>query len=414
MNNQTNGGMSARSLVLLGAFAALALNRDLRRGLLEGTRDAARSAQDTYAETVRPAIGHTLETLREEGPQWFEQAQGRAEYIAHLAAERAAQLRDEAEDAAGQLQRDYRREYAPKLRGLLSDVQGRAGDWREDAEDALVQSRKGARKALATASKRGASLLSEVQDQASQWISHAEDALEEGRRDAERQLNQARRKAQKDLRRANKNWDADKLEREVSKRIAPLHKQLSRNLAQLEKEADKRRRALKGESHSSGLGGGTAVALALGAGLVVLARMPEARKAVLDAIDSVSPDAAKTLHQYSRQARDLLGSAWIESIEEEKPAATTPAPGTGTQAGTTGATAAGATAPDSSAEKGVSTSPAPRPSDVQGGTQTQGQGSTLGKTEIKPSSEKIQTSPMTDSFLKKQGDDKNDTSKKLS
>ena len=35
MSNQNTGGVSPRSLILLGAFAALALNRDLRRGLVD-------------------------------------------------------------------------------------------------------------------------------------------------------------------------------------------------------------------------------------------------------------------------------------------------------------------------------------------------------------------------------------------
>lgn len=420
MTNQNTGGVSPRSLILLGAFAALALNRDLRRGLVSGTRDVARSAQETYQGT--------LETLREDGPQWLEEAQSRAEQLAHIAALRAAGLREEAEDAVQQLQKDYRREYAPKLRGLVGDLGDTADERRQQAEKALGQVRKrglsllgdvqdraedlrgqaedtrrDARRSLLQAGKQGAKLVSEVQDRASEWIAHAEDALDEGRRDAERRLNRARRDAQKELRRANRDWDADKLERAVSKKVAPLQKQLGRELARLEKDAAKRRGALSDDSGSAGVGTGAALALALGAGVVVLARMPQARRALLDAVESVNPDAAKSLHSASRKARDLVGSMWLESMDESKPAAapapastTAPAPGKGTQAGTTGATWGGATESGSAANKGMSsTSPAPKPGDAPKASAPEVKGDRTDKADEKP-----QTSAVTDSFLK--------------
>lgn len=436
MSNQNTGGVSPRSLILLGAFAALALNRDLRRGLVVGTRDAARTAQDTYAETVRPAIGQTLGTLREEGPHWLEQAQDRAGTLAQMAAARAAQLREEAEDAAEQLQRDYDRQYAPKLRGLVSDLsdtaeerrraaqkaakvarkggsallsglQHRAGDLLDEAGERVADTRNDARKSLMTAqkvaTKKGSALLSEVQDHAGEWIAHAEDALEEGRRDADRRLSRARRQAQKELRRAHRDWDADKLERAVAKKLAPLQKQLGRDLARLEKDAKHRQHALRGESGGSGLSGSAVTLLALGAGAVVLARVPAARKTVLDAVESVNPDAAKSLHRFSRQARELIGSAWLETIEEPKaaPAPAAPAAAQGTQAGTTGAAWGGSPAPDAPAAQGMAnTSPAPKPGDAvqTGAPEVKAPNAGATTTEEKPV-----TSPKTEGFLKDQG-----------
>ena len=474
--NQNTGGVSPRSLILLGAFAALALNRDLRRGLIVGTRDAARSAQDTYEETVRPAIGQTLDTLREEGPHWLEQAQDRAGTLAQMAAARAAQLREDAGDAAEQFQKDlqkeYDKEYAPKLRGFVSDLsdaaderrraaedvakqarkkgsalvsglqqgaedlrdevddrrqavekaaktarksgnallsglQNRAEDLLDEAGDRVDATRKDARQSLMsaqkTAAKKGNALLSDVQDRAGEWISYAEDALEEGRRDADRRLTRARRQAQKDLRRAHRDWDAAKLERAVNKKLAPLQKQLDRELARLEKDAKQRQHALRGDSNDGGIGGGTLALLALGAGAVVLARVPAARKAVLNAVESVSPDAAESLHSFSHRARQIIGTAWIESIEEPKatPAPAAPPAAKGTQAGTTGATWGGSPAPDAPAAKGMeSTSPAPKPGDAP---QSNAPEVKAPNTEATTTDEKPVTSPKTDSFIKDQG-----------
>ena len=142
--------------------------------------------------------------------------------------------------------------------------------------------------------------------------------------------------------------------------------------------------------------------LALGAGAVVLARVPAARKAVLDAVESVNPDAAKSLHSFSHKARELIGSAWLETIEEPKaaPAPAAPAAAQGTQAGTTGAAWGGSPAPDAPAAQGMAnTSPAPKPGDAVQTNAPEVKAPHTGST----TDEKPVTSTKTEGFLKNQG-----------
>jgi hypothetical protein len=57
---------------------------------------------------------------------------------------------------------------------------------------------------------------------------------------------------------------------------------------------------------------------------VVLARVPVARQGILNAVGSVSPEAAAALHQAGRNVRNIVGSVWLDRLEEPKapPAAT--------------------------------------------------------------------------------------------
>ena len=352
MTNQMNGGVSTRSLVLLGAFAALALNKDLRRNLVLGTRSAIDNAQSTLDDTVLPALssaaqqaqhaaavaaeqaGHTWETLRDEAPErahtLFGTAQEAVGTLAATAADRAAQLRKEAEQTAKQARKDYKKQYAPKLNA-----------WQEDLKDMAEERRHQAEKAVKQAKRKGMVALADLGEKASSLREDAVSTLEDNRRDAERALARARRDAEKELRRTRKNWNKKKLERAVEKRMAPVYKQVQSELDRLEKQAGRKTRRLqaelKPERRSSGLGGvGTGVLL-LGAGAVVLARVPEARRGLLSAVESVSPDAAKKLHNFSRQARNLVGDMWLESMETAEPPATGAAKGT--QAATTGSSA---------------------------------------------------------------------------
>lgn len=131
----------------------------------------------------------------------------------------------------------------------------------------------------------------------------------------------------------------------MNKRIAPLHKQTRRELAQLDKQAMKRYKATSGHG---GLGSVLTTAALIGTGIVVLARVPTVRQSILRAVEGVNPEAAQSLRRISRNARDVIGSAWLDSIEENKQ---TPAPGAAapTQAATTGGTWGAAVEPGSPA-----------------------------------------------------------------
>lgn len=364
MTNESTGGVSKRSLVLLGAFAALALNKDLRRNLVLGTRQALDSAQSTLDDTVKPALssaaqqaqhaaavaaeqaGQTWESLREDGPERAQHllgnAQGVVGTLAATAAERAAQVRKDAEKAAVQARKDYNKQYAPKL-GALQD----------DLLDAADERTHQARKALKKAQRRGMVALADLGDKASSLRDNALDTLDDQRRDAEHALARARRDAEKELRRAQKNWHPKKLEKAIEKRIAPVHKEVQREFVRLEKEAGRKGRRLEAKLKPApkrsnvGMGSGLTGLALLGTGAVVLARVPAARRGVLNAVEALSPDAAQKLHDFSRQARNLVGDMWLETLDESAP----PAAGAAkpTQAATTGASAAAAVEPNSAA-----------------------------------------------------------------
>ncbi|MFC4636868.1 hypothetical protein [Deinococcus hohokamensis] len=328
MNKDTNTG-NGRSLLLLGALAALATNRDARTRLVGGTRNALEGAHHVLDETVKPALGtaashaqdlaqqaahrggSALETLREEAP-------GRAQTLLHTALDTATQIAGTVQERATQ---------------LAEGADEATSERREQAKEVIKSAGKDLGHTLQGARESGLGLLAGVQDTVQKLLHDHGDEIAAGRRRAEKRLEQARHDAERELRRSGRTWKAAKLDREINKRIAPMHKEIRRELAQLDKQAMKRYRA---ESRRGGLGGlGTLVLL--GTGAVVLARVPTVRTGILRAVEGVNPEAAQSLRRASRTARDLIGSAWLESIEEPQQ---TPAPGTAakTQAGTTGGT----------------------------------------------------------------------------
>lgn len=354
MNNDRNTGVSPRSLLMLGGLAALAMNKDLRRNLIGGTRDAWEGAQSTLHTTFEDTLKPALHTATEQ-----------ASHAAHVAARRSASVLDDLREEVPDRAHTLLGRAHSMVGDLASSAQERVSDLTDEASDMAEMRRRQAQKAAKMAQKKAARNFAEVQDAGQgllsslssgvhHFIEQAGDELDDRRREARRTLMSARRDAERELRRSRKNWNADKLEKEIARRVAPVHKQVSRELALLEREAQKRQKQGRGavkaarvEHERGGLGGLTTVAL-LGAGAVALARLPQVRRGILDAVDAVSPEAARSLHSYSRQARNLIGTAWLQSVEPEKQ---TSAPGVAakTQGGTTGATWGASPAPDSSA-----------------------------------------------------------------
>ncbi|MXV19060.1 alginate biosynthesis protein AlgP [Deinococcus xianganensis] len=364
-NTDATGGVSKRSLVLLGALAGLMTNRDTRRALVDGTRTAWSGTQHTLSDSVKPA-------LLSAAAQAAQIAQETARSGAHTVASTASSLKDEAaprasalldsvlhaaSGLAGQAQEVAARAATAGGEGartlgheagrLASDagvtVQTQAQRGLKRAEKATRPARRAAALTLSDASGAATELLANVQDTVSSTLHEAVDGAEARRRRVERTLRQARRDAERELRSGKKQLSSGQLERAVSRKLAPLEKQLGRELKVIEQQV---RRARKDDR---GSGGGTAATLVLlGTGAVVLARVPAARQAILSAVEKVSPEAAQGLHQAGRNARNLIGTMWLERIEEPQ---ATPAPGAAkaTQAATTGASAAGAVAPDAPA-----------------------------------------------------------------
>jgi len=331
-------GISPRSLLLLGGLAALALNADTRRRLVGGTRDLIDTAGHTLEDTVKPALATAAD-----------QAGHAAQVAVQKSAEAIGTLREEVPNRAHALLETVQ-EVAGNAAGTAASKAGElTREVRRDAVQVAGGASRQASRELHKARRTGRGLLSDVEERVTSLIGAGQDNLESHRRDAERQLGRARRDAEKELRSAHRSWDAAKLERAVEKRVAPLHKRTARELARLEKEA--RRGGSRG-----GLGGGTLILALLGTGAVVLARVPAARQGVLKAVEAVSPEAAERLHTVSRNARNVIGSVWLERIEE---ADQTPAPGAArtTQAGTTGAVWGGS--PEAGSPAASSTTPTP-------------------------------------------------------
>lgn len=333
-------GVSGTGLLLLGGLLALALNQNARRSLVSGTRNLLDSAQETLGDTVKPALAsvanqaqhaaqvaaykgaETLETLREEVPS-------RAHSILENAQETAGSVVGKVADKAADLTRE--------VRGAVKEAQDMAENRRREAQRALEQVQRQAKRDLGKARKAGTKVEAKLQDR-----------LLSQRQELEEKLARARRHAEKELRRTRRRWDPNKLERAVEKQVASLKKQTERELARLDRQAQVRMK--RAQSEPEGGRGGLVTLVLLGAGAVVLARVPAARQAVLDAVGRVSPEAADWLHRVGRSARNLVGSMWLERMEEPAPPA--PAPAKSTQAGTTGATWGAATEPGAPATSG--------------------------------------------------------------
>ncbi|PNY82614.1 hypothetical protein CVO96_15770 [Deinococcus koreensis] len=320
-------GVSKRSLVLLGGLAALALNKDTRWGLVSGTRQVWQGAGVALDERVRPALAQaatqaqelaheaaargasTLDTLREETPA------------------RAQSLLSSARSAAGELAQSAQ-ERAATLRGEAQEIGGAQS---EHARRALIGARKSAgetldevvKPALVQAQGAGLGLLAEVKDRVQDVLGESADTLEGRRRQAEKLLGRARRSAERELRSARKEWQPRKLEKAIDRKVAGLQKDLGRELKLLEKQARLARRDDR-RGGRGGLGGGLLTVALLGGGAVVLARVPAARQGILSAVGGVSPEAAETLRRAGRNIRNIVGSVWMERLEEPKasPAAT--------------------------------------------------------------------------------------------
>ncbi|WP_291430885.1 alginate biosynthesis protein AlgP [Deinococcus sp.] len=363
MRNEMNGGVSKRSLLLLGGLAALALNKDTRRALVQGSRSAWTDAQATLEDTVKPTLAQSLAQAHERSQELAQEAARRGHSAAQLLREEgvprasgllsnvldevvtvAGGLAGTAGELAGTAQERAEALAGGLVGGVADTTQTVTRQGRKQAERLLSAAQHTAGETLAGARGARKELLSTVQDRVSSAVHEAAQGAQTHQRRMERLLKQARRDAERELVAGRKTLSPAKLQKAVDRKVAPLQKELARELKVLERQTSRARR----DDRSGGSAGGLSALVLIGTGVVVLARVPAARQGILKAVEGVSPEAAQSLRMAGRNARNLIGTAWLERIEENK---VTPAPGAAqsTQAATTGSTAAGAVAPDAPA-----------------------------------------------------------------
>ncbi|GHG12488.1 hypothetical protein GCM10017783_25710 [Deinococcus piscis] len=323
-------GISASNLVLMGGLAALLLDRNLRDRVVGTTRSAYGQGRELLEEEVVPALSvaatqaeRRARRLAREGQQalhdWRHddapELVGRAQGLLETAAERATRL-------AADAQKEWhsRAEQAEDtLQGVRKDARRSVMGLADQGEHQVKQARRTARHAA----RQGSEQLGDLQSSFLGFLSRSGDELEDRRRQMERDLNRARRDAERELRSTKRDWQAHKLERAIEKKVAPLHKMAEREFGRFEKDVLKQKRLAERQARSGGgLGGGTVLLGLLGAGAVALARMPEARTAVLEGVEKVSPDARHHLERVGRSFKASVGEMWIEG---PKPS-TNPAP----------------------------------------------------------------------------------------
>lgn len=316
MQDNRNTGNNNLSLLLLGGLAALVLSRDVKRGIVSGTHLLMDESQKALDDSIKPALGeiaratqHNLQALGEQAP--------RVVATAHHLLES-----DKVDDM-----KDNLRSGLYDLRGasysVLGQLQDQLGQWSEQAQDRLQDTRQDADKTLGRLGKLAkhevaakqslvSSLIGSVADEAQSWLGEQQHSFKREKRDAVKLLEQARRKAERELR-AKRDWDTRDLERAVEKRIAPLAKQTKKTLAKIDKQANRQYKALTKQrraENESAVFAMLPVGLLIG-GAVVLARVPATRHSVIDAAEKISPDLASKLHDLSRYAQDNLGGFWV-------------------------------------------------------------------------------------------------------
>ena len=361
-------GISASNLMLMGGLAALVLDRNLRDRVVGTTRSAYGHGRELLEDEVMPALSvaavqaeRGARRLAREGQQalhdWQQddapQLLGRAQGLLETASERAARLAAEAQkewhsraEQAGDTLQSARKD---ARRGLMHLA--------DEGEDRYKQARRSARR-TARQSSEG---LEDLQGAFLGFLNRSGDELEDRRRQMERDLNRARRDAERELRSTKRDWQAHKLERAIEKKVAPLQKMAEREYGRFEKDVLKQKRLAERQARSGGgLSGSTVLLGLLGAGAVALARMPEARTAVLEGVEKISPDARHHVERVGRSFKASVGEMWIEG---PKPS-TNPAP-----TGNKSVAATGDASKDSGNPKTGSQAPASIDKPADGSTQ---------------------------------------------
>lgn len=336
MKNEAMGGPSKRSLVLLGAFAALAMNPYLRRRMLTEVHKTWDQAQQVLDNTIWPNLqqaseqaGRTMQQMGENWEQLRHQTPERAQALFDQTLEHAQDAATQVADVAGQKAHSWQQEAQESVRGVQDNLAekrkayaDRYGDrvsaLAEDVRETAEEQQQEAQQAVQYAKVSGVALFSDLLNKANTFLGRTEGNLDHQYKQAEYHLLRTQRQLERDMRRQKPHWNAEKLEKVVQKKLVPFQKKAHQHLAHLEKQALKdgfldRQNLRYYEPASTGLNLGASVAVVLGVGVIVLARVPAARQGLLNVVRMINPVAAEQLHSASKQARDLLGEYWLQS-----------------------------------------------------------------------------------------------------
>lgn len=324
-------GISASNLMLMGGLAALVLDRNLRDRVVGTTRSAYGQGRELLEDEVMPALSVAAaqaerrarhlahegqralhDWQQDEAPDLLNRAQGFLETASERAARLAAEAQKEWQQRAEQA--------GDALQDTRKDVRRSALALADQGEDALKQARRTARRA----GRQGEDQLEDLQGTFLSFLGRTGDELEDRRRQMQRDLSRARRDAERELRSTKRHWQAQQLERAIEKKVAPFQKMAEREFGRFEKDVLKQKRLAERQARAEGgLSGGVVLLGLLGGAAVALARMPEARTAVLEGVEKVSPDARHHLERVGRSFKASVGEMWIEG---PKPSEGSPAP----------------------------------------------------------------------------------------
>ncbi len=358
---QPQSGISKRSLLLLGGLTALLASPSARARLASLAQDTLGTAQNLLDETLAPAAQHAAHSVAAHAGELTEEAKK----VVIQAQEHLPGLLAEVRDQAGE-----------RGKQLLSSAAELSADWRGDLAERAAE-------AAAAAAKTASSVQESVQERvsdAAQQVQQRRQALpssaaevpgdvgkkaaqlqKEGKHLAHKKLAQVHKDARKTVQKrgkkavkqVRKSWAvfADDAHDQVQAKAADARqaalaqlksaskgsrkqiKGYEKKIARLEKElgrtASKQLKKMGVGKQRRSAGGLLPVLLLIGGG-VVLARVPAARQGILSAVGAVSPDAAQWLHDAGRSVRNIVGTAWLERMEDANhapaPAAPSPKP----------------------------------------------------------------------------------------
>ncbi|TSA87344.1 hypothetical protein FNU79_05540 [Deinococcus detaillensis] len=348
---------------------------DLRGDIAHRAAEAAAAAAKT-ASTVQSSVQDRFSDVQQEAAKrrdalldsasdvqdTLSHKLGGAAETAHATAQKVAQR---TQKAAVNTQKDAKKTWL----GLLDTAQDEVQDVRGAAQKKLkgVQKdvRKKAKKQIKQQGKKVTKQAAKTAEQGRRaWLSFADDAQDTVHNKVQSAKADALKAAEaqfKDLKKGG-----GKQLKKYEKHIQLLNKELAKTTdKQLKKAGLKKRR------RSSAV---MPVLFLVGGG-VALARIPAARQGILNAVGAVSPGAEDWLRGAGRSVRNLIGTAWLERMEDvnHAPAAAAPSP---KPSQATGSAAGASVAPDAPAAAPATPAPTTPPE-----TKVDTQSAETGKTD---------------------------------
>ena len=349
------------------AVHAAAQVQDSLPGLIDGVRGGASSLAGTIAEgtaELRSDLGERAARAAAAAAKTAASVQGslqeRFEDVQESAGKRTQALLGSVADVQDDLKAEVKKaELGKKVGEFQASVQKKAHDLTDDAQEAAQDRLKDARKAVGLlglgAAKAAEGVQEKVQKKVQVNVKEARQAARVAQKNVrKRALNfadNAQGEAQDRLKDARKS--AGKLEARARKEAAEQAVKTKKHVAQtidaaqvmtkkelkgfdkrsrvqlqayqsriarleseLARSGDKTLRKLARQKAPRSRGGTVFSLLLLIGGGVVLARVPAARQGILNGVGALSPEAETWLRNAGRSVRNLIGTAWLERLEE--------------------------------------------------------------------------------------------------